>query len=111
MATRVALVACIDATEGPWTLAKGNEVGIKISSLVEGERIELMMEVGELKESVTFDQSGTFPLFWRRMEKYRVCKLVKDGTKPGSTTVEIVLNGPAQGVSRAPNNRQRTARE
>ena len=98
MAMRVALVACTDATEGPWTFARGNETAIKIVHLVSGERVVVDMKVGDLSENTTFDQPGTFPLPWKRMEKYRVIKQVDDGVRPSPTTVEIVLNGTSQGV-------------
>ena len=104
MATRVALVACSESTEGPWTLAKGNESGIKIIHLVEGEHVELHMEIGEVKDHSVFLSPGVFPLPWRRMDRYRVCKHVKDGVSPSPTTVEIVLNGLSASVSGPTNN-------
>lgn len=101
MATRVALVACMNAAEGPWTLAKGNETGVKIVHLVDGERVGVEMKIGDLSDTHFFGLPGTFPLPWKRMERYRVIKQVDDGVRPSPTTVEIVLNGTSQGVPRA----------
>lgn len=93
MATRMALVACSAATEGPWTLAKGNEHAVKITHLVSGERVVLDMRIGDLSETQAYDSPGTFPLPLKRMERYRVIKQIDDGIRPSPTTVEIVLNG------------------
>lgn len=101
MATRMALVACTNATEGPWTLSKGNESAIKIVHLVDGERVVLDMRIGDLSDTHQYDLPGTFPLPWKRMDRYRVIKEVDDGVRPSPTTVEIVLNGTSQNVSGA----------
>lgn len=92
MATRMALVACIDATEGPWTLAKGNETGIKIVCLGEGERVGLRMEVEDVSDIAIFDSAGSYPFPWQGIKRYRVVKEVDDGVKGSPTTVEIILN-------------------
>lgn len=93
MATRVALVACEQATEGPWTLAKGNEQGIKIVQLGEGERISLEVKIDGIFGFATFDQAGSFSLPWSRFDRYRVVKEVNDGVRGSPTTVEMILNG------------------
>lgn len=87
---RLALVAMKNATEGPWSRAKGNEVAVQILHLVEGEQVRLDMEIGELSESTVFNQPGLFPLPLRRCERYRVSKTQSQGSP---TTVEIVLDG------------------
>jgi hypothetical protein len=92
MKTRLALFACYSNTEGPWTRAKGNELGIQILHMVEGEYIMVEMEIGDLKDTVVFNSPGVFPLPWKRLDKYRVIKKVTDGVAPAPTTVEIVLN-------------------
>jgi hypothetical protein len=89
MATRLALMACRVATQGPWTLAKGNEKSVKIVHLMEGEYIELISEKG----SVRFEQPGVFPFPWDRIYRYRVDKFIAPDAIPSPTTVEIVLHG------------------
>lgn len=99
------MVACKVSHEGLWTRAKGNEVGIKIVHLVEGERVRLdVMMTGVLHEAL-FDQPGTFPLPWPTFDSYRVCKLIRDGVTPTPTTVEIELNGTAKDVHREAHSR------
>lgn len=100
MATRLALVACSESTEGPWTLAKGNERGIKIVHLVEGERVSLEVKIDSVYGVAFFDQPGSFPLPWERIDKYRVSKEVSLNVRGSPTTVEIILNGKTQNVSR-----------
>jgi hypothetical protein len=95
MATRVALVACSETTEGPWTLAKGNESGIKIVHLCEGERVRLEVDVAGTSSTKTFDQSGSYPLQIDIFNKYRVIKEVDPEVRGSPTTVEIILNGKA----------------
>lgn len=104
MATRVALVACSESTEGPWTLAKGNESGIKIVHLLEGERVSLEVKVDGIYGVATFDQPGSFPLPWSRFDKYRIVKEVDSGVRGSPTTVEVILNGKTQVVSRNADN-------
>jgi hypothetical protein len=104
----VALVACINSTDGVWSVAKGNESGIKISGLGRGEYVTLHMELNGTKESVNLYECGIFPLPWPRMERYRVSKLVNPGVIPAPTTVEITLNGNAQSICRNTDNPIRT---
>lgn len=60
---RLALVACEGPATGPWVRARGNETGVMISQLGEGERIAMDQEAnGSPKEPVLFDSEGTFPL-------------------------------------------------
>jgi hypothetical protein len=93
---RLALVACKTATEGPWTLAKGNEEGISINLLNTGETIRLMIE---MKNSPTishsYHESGSFIVDFTGCRRYRVLKQIADFVTPSATTVEIKLNGPA----------------
>lgn len=94
MATRIALVACTNKTDGAWSSAKGNERAIKIIHLVDGEHVVLEAEIGDLRHQEEFSVPGVFPLPFRRMERYRVGKWVDDGVKPSPTTVEIILDAP-----------------
>lgn len=94
--TRLALVACKTASEGQWTLAKGNESGVKVSHLGEGERVRLDIETEADKHSIYFDSTGSFALReLPRFVRYRVSKEVRGGTVASPTTVEIELNGAA----------------
>lgn len=94
---RLALVACVGSHEGPWTLAKGNETAVKIVGLGEGEHVVLDCKIGELQESTIFDEGGVFPLPLRRMEKYRLRKVVNGCKQSKPTTVEMILNDLSYG--------------
>lgn len=90
--TRVALVACMSATEGPWTLAKGNESGIEIIHLLEGERIRLDIEVEKSLTSLFFAEPGSYPVGFMDAERYRVSKELGDEVdRPAPTIVRILL--------------------
>lgn len=94
--TRLALVACKTASEGQWTLAKGNESGVKVAHLGEGERVRLDIETESDRTSIYFDVTGSFVLLdVPRFVRYRVSKEVKSGAAASPTTVEIELNGAA----------------
>lgn len=97
---RVALVACKNSAEGPWTSAKGNEVGFVVRGLGEDEQvvIEMIDEDGDVFEFTSSDD-GLFILAqeFARSVRYRVKKVNGQGSP---TTVEIYLNESAQGQSR-----------
>lgn len=60
---RLALVACEGPATGPWVRTRGNETGVQITQLGEGERIVMDQEAnGSPKEPVLFEAEGTFPL-------------------------------------------------
>jgi hypothetical protein len=99
MKCRVALAACAVSTEGSWSLSKGNETGLRISNLGKGEQVRVDIEVGDLKDHITFDASGLFTLPWKRIERYRVSKIA-NGASPHATTVEVVLNGSSKSIPR-----------
>jgi hypothetical protein len=87
----------IAETEGPWSRAKGNEVGVNVVHLMEGERVVVEME-GRFQHAVRklfdYNEPGSFPLNFYGCDRYRVCKRVH-GTGSAPTTVEIILNGNA----------------
>lgn len=87
---RLALVAMKFASEGPWARAKGNEQAVQITHLLEGEQVRFDMTIGDLSDSISYDQPGLYPLPFKRMERYRVSKTHTLGSP---TTVEIVLDG------------------
>jgi hypothetical protein len=90
---RLAMVACMDAIEGPWTFAKGNEVGVQIIHLMEGERIRLELDYGKISDHVEFDSPGAFPLKFGAVKRYRVCKIADEGVVNSPTTVKVKLHG------------------
>ncbi len=94
--TRTALVACVDNTEGAWAFLKGNEKGIRVSQLADGERVLLEVKAsspGIPGEKHVFDEEGSFPFGFQRFNRYRVGKTVRNDSIPKPTTVEILLNG------------------
>lgn len=93
MPSRLALVNCRIASEGPWTLAKGNESKVEIFGLSQGEW--LMLELETLQGQATFEyfSIGIHP--WPSLDvvRYRLCKKAEDVVSPAPTTVRILLNG------------------
>lgn len=89
MRTRLALVACRGATKGPWLRARGNETGVRIQALGQGERIVLVEERSGDLNRTEFNTAGTFPLNkgWNRL---RFDKQVNGGIcEP--TQVELII--------------------
>lgn len=95
MAMRLMMVGCFGSTEGPWTIAKGNEKALEIIHLLEGERIELELESQDATHTEIYYRSGFFPLPQVDFGRYRVVKKVDDGVIQSPTTVRMQLNGVA----------------
>lgn len=93
---RLALVACKDAAEGPWTLAKQNETDIKVMLLGQGESVVLEMSSGNLSDRFEYFKDGTYP--WPNTkyvpERYRIIKEVDNEVEPArrATCVEVFLS-------------------
>lgn len=87
MITRLALVACYGPHEGPWLRARGNETGIRVTCLGEGESVIAQWQNGtsEVHDS-TLTNEGISPLP-KVFSRIRFCK--QGGLKP--TTVELVV--------------------
>lgn len=90
MKTRLALVASYDSIEGPWLRARGNETGVRVLGLGQGERIFMDIEAnGSTKESVLLASEGTFslPKAWNKV-RFR-----KEGVGLKPTQVELLVDG------------------
>lgn len=87
MFTRLAMVACYGPHEGPWLRARGNETGIRVTCLGEGEYVIVRHQNGtdEVQE-LTLDREGVFPLpaGFRRISFKKL-----GGVKP--TSVELLV--------------------
>jgi hypothetical protein len=92
---RLAMVACMDAIEGPWTFARGNEVGVEIIHLLQGERVRLDLDYEGVSDHLEFQDPGAFPVAFKKVRRYRVCKLADEGAEQAPTTVKVKLNGAA----------------
>ena len=89
------MVGCKEMPEGPWTLAKGNEVGLKIVYLMEGELVRLELVFSESScETHEFNQPGEypFPVNGSVLQKYQINKHVNEGVEPSPTRVEVLLS-------------------
>lgn len=94
MASRLAMLGCKNPYEGPWTIAKGNETGLEIVNLAEGEAIELELVDKRALHTVSYDQAGSFPLPKGKFNKYRVCKRhLRKVESPSPTIVRVLLDG------------------
>lgn len=93
---RLALVACKDAAEGPWTLAKQNETGLNIIGLGSGESVVLEMQNGVLTDRFVFLKVGNYD--WPKpkfvVDRYRMVKETSEDEffTPQPTTVEVYLS-------------------
>jgi len=91
MPSRLAMIACREAYEGPWTIAKGNESKLEIFGLGQAEGIKLELETSEGLQSFEFSSNGLYA--WPTQgSRYRVCKVVGN-LGYHETTVRILLNG------------------
>lgn len=89
MKLRLALVAFEGPANGPWVRTRGNETGLQITVLGEGERVFMDWEhQGLTKDSIVFDREGTFPLP-EKWDRVRFRKEVA-GKK---TNVSLIQNG------------------
>lgn len=93
MAFRLALTNCVNAYEGPWHNAKGNEKGLEIIYLLEGERIELELSADGASHKSTYSSPGLFPFPQVPFNRYRVNKQVDEGVQSSPTIVRVQLNG------------------
>lgn len=94
MGSRLALLGCHDPYEGPWTRAKGNETGLEIAYLAEGEAVELELSGAHGLRSYTFSEVGCFTIPRTKFTRYRVCKRhLRIVEKPFPTIVRILLDG------------------
>jgi hypothetical protein len=81
------MVACYGPHEGPWLRARGNETGVRVTCLGDGEYIVMRYQNGtpEVCETVLYNE-GTFPLP-KGFSRISFKKL--GGVKP--TSVELVV--------------------
>lgn len=88
MRKRLALVA-FERGEGSWLIAKGDEDKVAVGPVLEGEQVSL--ELDGLKPSVIQCQAGLTPVEFRRGQRYRFVKKVREGVVPSKTCVEVLL--------------------
>lgn len=86
MPTRLAMVACFGPHEGPWLRARGNETGIKVKCLGDGEVVTAIVKdrSGSLKE-IDISSEGEHPIPEFAMIRFRKI----GGIKP--TSVELLV--------------------
>jgi len=85
------MLNCKEMADGPWIPAKGNEVGVKIVHLMEGELVRLETKFEGSTEYYEFTAPGQFPFPSNSVEKYQITKHVKEGVDPSPTRVEVLL--------------------
>lgn len=83
---RLALVA-FEEGEGTWLIAKGDEEGVAVNPLFEGEQVSL--HIYGLTD-IVICQAGLTPVSIKRGHRYRFVKVVPDGTTPSKTCVEVL---------------------
>lgn len=90
MKTRLALVAFKDAGAGPWVRSRGNETGIRVQGLSEGERVISFVEIaGVIQPWLAFERNDTFSLpdRWTKIMFEKRC----DSDGCGNTQVELLV--------------------
>lgn len=84
------MLGCTSCHATPWTRGTGEESGVNVSGLVEGE--EVVLEFKEYNAEALYIvnlQDGFNPLDTPKIHSYRVRKQRANG---GTTCVEICLN-------------------
>jgi hypothetical protein len=86
---RLALAACNRSHKGPWTRARGNEVGVLVTDMSSEESVRVTIDRGrgDNHETVYLDSPGTFQLEFEGVERY----MVEKHGSVSPTTVEILL--------------------
>jgi hypothetical protein len=86
MPTRLAMVACFGPHVGPWLRARGNETGIKVKCLGDGEKVIAVYEDGsDLLKELDISAEGEHPI-----PKFTRIRFRKEGgLKP--TSVELTV--------------------
>lgn len=93
MPSRLALVSARVATEGPWTIAKGNESKIEIFGLGQAESVVLELESSTGRKALEYSSNGLHVWPDLRVDRYRICKKVEvKNAVPCPTTVRIMLS-------------------
>lgn len=90
MGTRLALINCKDAYEGPWALSKGNEIGLEIFMLGKGAFVRFECETDGQLCSQDYYVAGEHSLPKKSFQRYRVSKV---GASHSGTIVRVQLNG------------------
>ena len=87
MKTRLVLVTCYKDFQGPWVRARGDETGIRVLNLADGERIVVDRELNGSLEPTLISSNGTFPLAkgWERL------KVRKEGLMNSPTRVDLIV--------------------
>jgi len=88
--TRLAMVACFGPHEGPWLRGRGNETGIRVICLGDGEVVDVEREQANgliTTESITSDGEVSVGAF-KRIRFVKRCS--GKGSKP--TTVELLIS-------------------
>lgn len=86
MKKRLALVACLGPSVGPWVRTRNNETGVRVLNLGEGERIVVDTEVyGLPQDPFIFDCNGTFSI-----QPFSRIRFTKEGDCHKLTNVELV---------------------
>ena len=91
---RLAMVAVINSSDGPWTTPKGNETGADVSELTIGEEVWLDREN---LDSIRLSSGFTPIEFWSTRFRFR--KITTDHCRPSPTTVRVSLNGRSSNVT------------
>lgn len=90
MKTRLALVAFREAGAGPWVRSRGNETGIRVQGLADGERVIAFIEMeGVIQLHSFMERNDTYllPAKWTRIMFEKRC----DNEGCGHTQVELLV--------------------
>jgi hypothetical protein len=91
MKTRLALVACLGPADGPWIRSRGNEKGVRVQGLADGERIISRLVLADGSTTVAeLGRNDTWPLpdNWTKIMFEKQCK---DDCGVGHTQVELLV--------------------
>lgn len=93
--SRLALVNC-ESGDGPWYHVRGDEHGIEVTGLRDGERVWLRGEgvVGSTGFlPIYYTQPGSYRIDLAGVSRFRFTKEYDSGVQPSKTCVEVLTNG------------------
>lgn len=90
MRTRLGILGFYSGT-GPWLTVKGDEQGVSVSGLKEGESLLLEAYRDEQQLVPIALNKGDFLDFPPKATKYRFVKEVQQGVPPSSTCVQVLI--------------------
>lgn len=90
MASKLALLACTETREGPWTRTQGRETGFRVAGVGEGDLVFIDYELRGFTKHASYEVGeGQHPFHHADAVRFRVRKIVEDKATTQPTTVTV----------------------